>query len=265
MLMNAHPSRSGMSSSGDVDGGSTAWSNTARSRWSLTRPPAEDGAEPAVNARVLTRRKANYASIGDSIALQWRDGVLMTRSTATAAAGAPDRAAAERDRQYRGRRRCFSRTGKPFRWSAGCLIGSRARMLSRRWHHCAATVQRLQGRANADLARLGAAIRRYDAARGGVTLDDEIGLTPAGGAGPWWRAEARAKRDALLRQVRSMCMAEMDLGAAAAEIIALARRRQAETTPPTTRVAQLVDRALQCGPLPERKRLWAILGNPPPE
>ena len=123
----------------------------------------------------------------------------------------------------------------------------------------------IAGSANADLARLGAAIRRYDAARGGVTLDEELGLTPAGGAGPWWRAEARAKRDALLRQVRSTCMAEMDLGAAAAEIIALARRRQAETTPPTTRVAQLVDRALQCGPLPERKRLRAILGNPPPE
>ena len=95
VLLNAHPSRSGMSSTGDVDGGSTAWSNTARSRWSLTRPPAEDGAELDVNARVLTRRKANYSSIGDAIALQWRDGVLMTRSTATAAAGAPDRAAAE--------------------------------------------------------------------------------------------------------------------------------------------------------------------------
>ena len=123
---------------------------------------------------------------------------------------------------------------------------------------------KLAASGDADLARLGAAIGRYDAGRGGTTLDAECGVDCTTGAGPWWRAEARAKRDELLRQVRSTCMAEMDLGAAAAEIIALARRRQGETTPPTTRVAQLVDRALKCGPLPERKRLRAILGNPPP-
>ena len=95
VLLNAHPSRSGMSASGDVDGGSTAWSNTARSRWSLTRPPAEEGAEPDVNARILTRRKANYSSIGETIPLRWHDSVLVPQNVAAASSGAPARAAAE--------------------------------------------------------------------------------------------------------------------------------------------------------------------------
>ena len=76
VLLNAHPSRSGMSASGDMDGGSTAWSNTARSRWALTRPDAEDGAAPDENLRVLSRRKSNYAVRGDWIELRWEDGVL---------------------------------------------------------------------------------------------------------------------------------------------------------------------------------------------
>jgi RecA-family ATPase len=77
VLLNAHPSRSGMSRNGDMDGGSTGWSNSARSRWSLTRPVTEDGEVADDTARVLTRRKANYASIGDTVRLQWREGVLM--------------------------------------------------------------------------------------------------------------------------------------------------------------------------------------------
>lgn len=95
VLLNAHPSRSGLSASGDLDGGSTAWSNTARSRWSLTRPPAEEGAAPDVNARILTRRKANYSSIGETIALRWHDGVLVPQTGVEGATGAPARAAAE--------------------------------------------------------------------------------------------------------------------------------------------------------------------------
>ena len=77
VVLNAHPSRAGMSKDGDMDGGSTAWSNTARSRWSLARPKADDGETADTDARVLTRRKANYASVGDTIKLRWQRGVLV--------------------------------------------------------------------------------------------------------------------------------------------------------------------------------------------
>ena len=77
VLLNAHPSRSGLSPTGDIDGGSTAWSNTARARWSLTRPKPDADADGDTSERILTRRKANYASIGDTIKLRWQNGVLV--------------------------------------------------------------------------------------------------------------------------------------------------------------------------------------------
>ncbi len=77
VLLNAHPSVRGMSATGDMDGGSTAWSNTARSRWSLSRKVGEDGHEDP-DERVLTKRKANYAQKGTEIRLRWKSGVLTT-------------------------------------------------------------------------------------------------------------------------------------------------------------------------------------------
>ena len=60
-----HPSRSGMSASGDLDGGSTAWSNTARARWVLCPVPKQMAPTNQTRTeRILTRRKANYASVG---------------------------------------------------------------------------------------------------------------------------------------------------------------------------------------------------------
>jgi RecA-family ATPase len=94
VLLNAHPSRSGLSS-GNLDGGSTAWSNSVRSRWSLARPDAVDGEEKDPDARVLTRRKANYAAIGEEIALRWVDGALVPRMTGGGDLSGADRAAAE--------------------------------------------------------------------------------------------------------------------------------------------------------------------------
>jgi hypothetical protein len=93
VLLNAHPSRSGLAS-GNIDGGSTGWNNSARSRWTLERPVAEDGAEPETDARVLTKRKANYSSIGDSIRLEWRNGALVSPN-ASGGLRIVDRAAAE--------------------------------------------------------------------------------------------------------------------------------------------------------------------------
>ena len=77
VLLNVHPSRSGMSATGDHDGGSTAWSNTSRSRWSLSRLPMEGDTPADTDERILTRRKANYASIGETIKLRWSNGVLI--------------------------------------------------------------------------------------------------------------------------------------------------------------------------------------------
>lgn len=76
VLLNAHPSRTGLST-GNLDGGSTAWSNSVRSRWSLARPPSANGDQEDPDARILTRRKANYARIGEDIALRWQDGVFV--------------------------------------------------------------------------------------------------------------------------------------------------------------------------------------------
>ncbi len=74
VLLNAHPSRAGISS-GDMDGGSTGWNGGARSRWALVTP-REEGEPVDETARVLTKRKANYSTRGDEIRLRFRDGVL---------------------------------------------------------------------------------------------------------------------------------------------------------------------------------------------
>ncbi|MBO1361989.1 AAA family ATPase [Acetobacter sacchari] len=75
VLLNAHPSRAGISS-GDLDGGSTAWNGGVRSRWGLYTPNGEDGEPRDETVRVLSKKKANYATRGDEIRLNYRDGVL---------------------------------------------------------------------------------------------------------------------------------------------------------------------------------------------
>lgn len=75
VIVAAHPSRAGIKS-GEGDGGSTGWSNAFRSRLYLRAPVLEDGERPDPNARVLERRKANYASRNDELRLQWRNGVI---------------------------------------------------------------------------------------------------------------------------------------------------------------------------------------------
>jgi hypothetical protein len=77
----AHPSRAGISS-GEGDSGSTGWSNAFRSRANLNRPKTENGEPEDTDARDLTRKKANFASIGDTIKLHWRNGVLVPRDLA---------------------------------------------------------------------------------------------------------------------------------------------------------------------------------------
>lgn len=91
VLLNAHPSRTGLAS-GNLDGGSTAWSNTVRSRWSLARPDDED-AGPDTPERVLTRRKANYAATGAALRLRWTQGALVPLDAPDRTPGLINRAA----------------------------------------------------------------------------------------------------------------------------------------------------------------------------
>ena len=78
----AHPSRSGLNS-GEGDGGSTGWSNTFRSRLFLTVPEQEDGEAPDHDARVLRRRKANYAARHDEVQLRWQNGLFVPDAPAS--------------------------------------------------------------------------------------------------------------------------------------------------------------------------------------
>lgn len=74
VLLCAHPSLSGMAS-GSGSGGSTAWSNSVRSRWYVRYPEPEDDEEPgATDYRLLTKKKANYGRSGDEIKIMWEGG-----------------------------------------------------------------------------------------------------------------------------------------------------------------------------------------------
>ena len=94
VLLCAHPSVAGLTS-GTGTGGSTGWSNTVRSRLYLERPKPdsdeEESAAPDDSRRILTRKKANMASTGDSVELRWENGVFVTLGARTSSftAGSP--------------------------------------------------------------------------------------------------------------------------------------------------------------------------------
>ncbi len=100
VLLCAHPSLSGMAS-GSGSSGSTAWSNTVRSRLYLTAAEAENGEEPNPDARVLTRKKSNYARAGETLALRWSDGVMVPLvAEASSMSAVTERVLAEVDRAW---------------------------------------------------------------------------------------------------------------------------------------------------------------------
>lgn len=74
-LLLAHPSLSGLTS-GSGTSGSTAWSNSVRSRLYLERVIA-NGREIDPDARVLSTKKANYGRSGGALRLMWRNGVFV--------------------------------------------------------------------------------------------------------------------------------------------------------------------------------------------
>ena len=75
----AHPSLTGLNS-GSGTSGSTAWSNSVRSRLYFARPGGQD-ADP--DLRVLELMKSNYSRVGTTLNIRWKDGVFVHESSGT--------------------------------------------------------------------------------------------------------------------------------------------------------------------------------------
>jgi RecA-family ATPase len=73
VITTAHPSQHGLQT-GEGASGSGGWSASFRSRLFFRYPEITDGEQRNPDMRVLERRKANYASVGDEIPLLWRAG-----------------------------------------------------------------------------------------------------------------------------------------------------------------------------------------------
>ena len=77
VVMTGHLSQAGIRSDGGHSG-STDWSNASRVRFYLARPKPDGLDEKAdPDARILTRKKANLARIGDTVKLRWQNGLLI--------------------------------------------------------------------------------------------------------------------------------------------------------------------------------------------
>jgi RecA-family ATPase len=90
VVLIAHPSLSGMAS-GAGTSGSTAWSNSVRSRLYLERVKGDDEREIDADLRTLTVKKANYAPTGLTLRLRWQKGSFVLDGQS---AGAFDKLAA---------------------------------------------------------------------------------------------------------------------------------------------------------------------------
>jgi RecA-family ATPase len=75
VLLLAHPSVAGMQSNSGM-GGSTAWSNSVRSRLYLERLSGEDE-DYDESLRRLSLRKSNYSALGTSKLIKWQDGIFI--------------------------------------------------------------------------------------------------------------------------------------------------------------------------------------------
>jgi RecA-family ATPase len=81
IIVIAHPSLTGMSS-GTGASGSTAWTNSVRSRLYFEAEPAKDGREPDPDVRVLSTKKSNYGPLGDETRVRYVNGVFVPIDTA---------------------------------------------------------------------------------------------------------------------------------------------------------------------------------------
>jgi RecA-family ATPase len=80
VVLTSHVSQSAIRSDGGHSA-STDWSNVARSRAYLSRPKDEgDGSQGDPDARILTRKKAQYPRAGETINLRWSADVIIPES-----------------------------------------------------------------------------------------------------------------------------------------------------------------------------------------
>jgi RecA-family ATPase len=77
----AHPSLAGMAN-GSGTSGSTAWSNSVRSRLYLETIKDDDGKEIDADLRVLRVKKSNYGPTGSEIRLRWSNGCFVRETPA---------------------------------------------------------------------------------------------------------------------------------------------------------------------------------------
>jgi RecA-family ATPase len=82
VVLCAHPSRSGQRGGGG-DSGSVQWDAAFRSRLYFATPEQEGDEELDLDARVLTRKKSNFARRDEQIQLRWRDGVFVGKGQST--------------------------------------------------------------------------------------------------------------------------------------------------------------------------------------
>jgi RecA-family ATPase len=94
VLLLAHPSLDGLKTDTGTSG-STAWSNSVRSRLYLKRPRVSEGDDEDTDARILTTKKSNYGRTGEERILRWRDGVFVPNFEAGSGAAVVSDAADE--------------------------------------------------------------------------------------------------------------------------------------------------------------------------
>ena len=82
VVLLSHPSLTGLSS-GTGTSGSTAWSNSVRSRLYMERVVV-DGYEADRDARVISSKKANYSTTGTELKVKWINGVFVAEEPVTA-------------------------------------------------------------------------------------------------------------------------------------------------------------------------------------
>jgi RecA-family ATPase len=79
VVLIAHPSLTGMK---EGTSGSTAWSNSVRSRLYLERIKGDDGKEIDADLRVLRVKKSNYGPVGLELRLRWSNGSFILDGSA---------------------------------------------------------------------------------------------------------------------------------------------------------------------------------------